>query len=292
MKPMLACNHDPERLVFPLIASPKLDGVRALVVDGVVLSRSLKPIPNTYVQSVLGKPEYNGFDGELIVGSPTDKLCYNHTVSAVMSQDKAEFEFTYYVFDLWDSMAGYALREQQLSDLLARAHTPRIIQHTRKLMCCGEELLEYEEDVLGQGYEGLILRKIDGRYKFGRSTVKEGLLLKVKRFVDSEATIIGFEEQMQNNNEQVEDNLGHSKRSSHQENLTPKGTLGALRVMDVVTGVAFNIGTGMDDALRQEIWDNRILWTGNLVKYKRFPVGALDKPRHPVYLGVRSPIDQ
>jgi len=292
MKPMLACNYDPEKLVFPLIASPKLDGVRALVVDGVVLSRSLKPIPNIYIQSLLGSVEYNGFDGELIVGNPTDLLCYNHTVSAVMSQDKTGFDFTYHVFDLWDSTAGYALREHHLFDLLNRAPSYAVIQHTRKLIHCEEELLAYELEVLGQGYEGLILRKPDGEYKFGRSTAKEGLLLKVKRFADGEATILGFEEQMQNNNEQSEDNLGHSKRSSHQENLTPKGTLGALLVKDVVTGVVFNIGTGMDNALRQEIWDNRTRWVGLVVKYKHFPVGAIDKPRHPVYLGVRSPIDQ
>ena len=77
MKPMLACDYDPAKLKYPCIASPKLDGVRGLVSGGSVLSRSLKQIPNKFVQEMLGGyPPLDGFDGELIVGSPTDKNCY------------------------------------------------------------------------------------------------------------------------------------------------------------------------------------------------------------------------
>ena len=45
-KPLLASPADLSTLRFPVLASPKLDGVRAIVKDGVVLSRSLKKIPN------------------------------------------------------------------------------------------------------------------------------------------------------------------------------------------------------------------------------------------------------
>jgi DNA ligase-1 len=46
-KPMLASDCGGiENVRFPVIASPKLDGVRALVIDGALMSRSLKPIPN------------------------------------------------------------------------------------------------------------------------------------------------------------------------------------------------------------------------------------------------------
>ncbi len=55
-KPMLADPIEPEKypLRFPLLVSTKIDGIRVLVRDGVAYSRSLKPIPNKYVQSVLG----------------------------------------------------------------------------------------------------------------------------------------------------------------------------------------------------------------------------------------------
>ena len=41
-KPMLACKADLSKLVYPVLVSPKLDGVRATVQGGVVLSRTLQ----------------------------------------------------------------------------------------------------------------------------------------------------------------------------------------------------------------------------------------------------------
>ena len=95
-RPMLATDADLGKLRFPLLASAKLDGVRAVVRDGVVFSRSNKPIPNAYVQSLFSK--YTHFDGELIVGDPTSKACYRDTVSGVMSVD-GEPDVKLYVFD-------------------------------------------------------------------------------------------------------------------------------------------------------------------------------------------------
>lgn len=291
MKPMLACDYEPEKLIYPCIASPKLDGVRGLSDSGILLSRSLKRIPNLYVQSCLGLPEMSGFDGELIVGRPTDKLCYTNTVSHVMAIEKTGFEFFYYVFDLHDSHEGYTMRSTELLRRVQDIASPHVVLLGRRLINNEEELLAYEQEKLAEGYEGLILRSMDGRYKFGRSTVREGLLLKVKRFADGEAHVIGFEEQQKNNNPKLTNELGRGKRSSHQENKTGKDTLGALHVRDINTGVEFHIGTGMSDELRAEIWAKTSSWTGKIVKYKHFTVGSVDKPRHPVYLGVRDPTD-
>jgi len=45
-QPMLASPANLEKLQYPLLVSPKLDGIRATVVNGCLLSRKLKPIPN------------------------------------------------------------------------------------------------------------------------------------------------------------------------------------------------------------------------------------------------------
>ena len=68
IKPLLSCEVSVDNINFPIYVATKFDGVRALVIDSVVYSRSMKPIRNEYVQKLFGKPEYNGFDGELIVG--------------------------------------------------------------------------------------------------------------------------------------------------------------------------------------------------------------------------------
>lgn len=287
-KPMLAAEAHLEALQYPLHASPKLDGIRAIVRGGVVLSRSLKPIPNKFVQQQFSHLEH--FDGELIVGDPTSKTVYRDTVSHVMSHDKADYPVSFFVFDhIGAPGRPYRERHEALQGAEAIANHQRVTLHHQEPIDNARELLEYEATCLDLGYEGLILRATQAPYKFGRSTTREGWLLKLKRFADDEARIIDFYEQMKNNNVAETNELGRTKRSSHKENKAGKGTLGALHVS--WKGMTFEIGTGMDDDLRQKIWDNRERYVGKLVKFKYFPIGMKDKPRHPVFLGFRDPKD-
>lgn len=283
-KPMLASDADLKNLRFPLWASPKLDGIRAALVGGKLLTRTLKAVPNPAVRAALERPELAHFDGELIVGPPTSKTVYRDTVSGVMSHD-GEPEFTFYVFDHWESHDRPWVERYER---LARTEHPRVtvLQHREFLNL--DRLLEYEQQKIDEGYEGLILRDPSARYKFGRSTTKEGYLLKLKRFEDSEAEVLEVIEEMANLNEAKTNALGRTERSSAKAGKTGKGTMGALRVRDLKTGVEFELGTGFSATDRQWWW----CWKGktlkHIVKYKFFPVGVKDKPRHPVYLGLRD----
>jgi DNA ligase-1 len=153
-----------------------------------------------------------------------------------------------------------------------------------------EALLQYEEECLELGYEGLILRDPRAPYKMGRSTVKEGYLLKLKRFMDAEATIVDCFEREHNGNEAKTDELGRTKRSSHKSGKTGRGDLGGF-VLRTSEGVQFSCGTGFSDAERAEYWANRDQVVGRIAKYKYFPVGVKDAPRHPVFLGWRDERD-
>jgi DNA ligase 1 len=287
-KPMLAKDADLALLRFPLLASAKLDGIRAIVINGVVVSRSLKPIPNKFVQSQFGHLEH--FDGELIVGDPTSKTVYRDTVSHVMSHDKADFDVKFYAFDHIEKPADpYYLRADRLRLEWYLHANPAVALLDQSYAHSQEMLQRIEDDHLDHGFEGLILRDPSAPYKFGRSTAKQGHLLKLKRFVDAEATVIGFEERMHNGNEATTDELGHTKRSSHAANKSGLGDLGAL--VAKYNGVEFAIGTGFTAEERIDIWANRPQYIGQQVKFKFFPVGVKDKPRHPVYLGWRNPID-
>ncbi len=286
-KPMLAATlTDVSAVRFPVLASPKLDGVRAIVKDSVVLSRSLKPIPNRHVQSLFGHAYLEGLDGELIVGAPWATDCYRITVSGVMREEGTP-DVRFFVFDQVKANQDYSKRSMNISSLAHRSAMALPHQWVYSL----DELAEYEAKCLEQGYEGVMLRDPNGAYKFGRSTLKEGGLLKLKRFSDSEAEILGFEERMHNTNEKLRDERGYAKRSTAQDGLVPCGTLGALLVRDIHTGVEFSVGTGFDDATRAGIWANRHRTLGALVKYKHFSIGNYDKPRFPTFLGFRDPID-
>lgn len=294
-KPMLAAEADLDNLMYPLLASPKLDGIRALVKDRQLLSRKLKQIPNKKLHDLLARPLLDGFDGELICGSPWSKTVYRDTVSAVMSHDGDVSNVRFYVFDLHDAPYGYRERWHELMRLADKLQAMPVDVLESALIEDRSQLVSYESAALEKGFEGLILRKPDAPYKYGRSTVNEGYLLKLKRFEDSEAEVIGVEEEMFNGNPAETNELGRTKRSTAAAGLIGKGTMGALLVRDLKTRVEFSIGTGFTAQDRVSWW----AWFQKqgprtpkpIVKYKFFPVGVKDKPRHPVYLGLRDKRD-
>jgi len=288
-KPMLAeTAEDIFSIEYPILASPKLDGIRCLVLNKRVLSRKFKPIPNGYIRQFLEEIcEYDlNFDGELTVGNT-----FHSSSSGVMSESGVP-DFSYHIFDLIGSDLNepFESRHHKASEFVRRLSLPRIKIVEHKLIHSVDELLEYEAKSLSEGYEGIMVRKPSGRYKNGRSTVREGLLLKVKQFSDFEAKIIGFEEKLHNANEAKIDELGHTKRSSHKENMVPLDTLGAL-ILESEDGTIFKCGTGFDDAKRKEMWENKDKYLNKMAKIKSQEAGKKDKPRFPVFIGIRHPDD-
>ena len=291
-KPMLAAAvEDITKLTYPVIASPKLDGIRCLMVNGRCLSRSFKDIPNEHIyETMVTHLGHLILDGELIIPNTQ----FNETSSAVMRKDGTP-DFEYHVFDyIWadrmDLDTDYTQRLVDLHDLSEELPDFVKIVDTKEIQN-PKDLLIYEDYCHLHGYEGVMLRSPNSPYKCGRSSLKQQYLLKLKRFSTFEAEVISFEELMHNNNEALKDNFGRTERSSHKANLEAAGTLGALLMKDVKTGIEFSIGTGFDQALRQEIWDKKDTYLGQLVTYKCQLAGQLDKPRFPVFVGFRSKDD-
>lgn len=271
--------------------SPKLDGIRCVIKGGIVLSRKLIPIPNRFVQERFGnRPALEHYDGELIVGEVSAPNVYLRTNSGVMSI-KGEPDVKLWAFDhIQFPTEEYHLRNDRLS--MNEQHVIKVLHHPVE---DEEAILELEERYLNAGYEGVMLRAFMGprsMYKFGRSTAKEGTLLKLKRFEDFEAMCYGIEEEMRNDNEKVEDALGHSKRSSHGENKVGKGTMGVM-LMRTADGVEFRCGIfkGYDAAWKQDVWNDTTKVVGRWWKVQKFAHGEKDRPRHPKLLGPRDPID-
>lgn len=291
-RPMLAAKVDDAglaKLPYPMWGSPKLDGVRATIHDKVVQSRSMTPFPNKRLQLRFGREELHGYDGELCVGNPTDKnLCDNTRAETSTIHGNCTADF--YVFDRWDLDLPYNLRQARIypnADLRVHYLPQTVLENP-------EDVLAYEDEQVSAGYEGIILRRPDAPYKQNRSTLREAYLLKVKRYCDAEAIVIGFEELMHNGNEATTSNLGTTKRATFQENLVPMDTLGALIVRGIngpFKDVVFNIGTGFTAAQRKAIWLNRDKALGKIATYKYFPIGVKDKPRHPVFKCFRDPRD-
>lgn len=294
MKVMLAAKADIDQIRFPVLASPKIDGIRAVVVDGVVMSRNMKPIPNRYVQRLFGTKAFGDLDGELVVGKPNDPDVFRKTTSGVMSVE-GEPDVTFYVFDTVCRHTvndPFTRRLRAIEALWKYDLSPeerrrcRVVPHTE--ITTRKGLIAFEEEMISRGYEGVMIRDPHGPYKFGRSTAKEGYLLKLKNFEDSEAIVIGFECQYHNANEAKRNAAGKLERSTKKSGKVALDRLGTLTVRDIHTGVEFDLGTGFTDAERDRLWKEQDSLFGRVVKYRYFPSGSKEKPRFPTFVGFRD----
>ena len=290
-KPMLAASlENIDSIKFPVYVTPKLDGIRCLKIDGNIVSRTFKPIRNAELAAAVKDLLPDGSDGELIMGGT-----FQNTTSMVMSADKmignekAYFYWFDYVLD--DNKKTYLERIDDMKKFVEKhpsileASPVKIIPLVPTEINTVEELVNYESEVLDQGFEGVMIRTASGPYKFGRSTLKEGSLVKMKKFDDDEAIIIGFNELQKNTNEKTKDEFGYAKRSSHKDGKIDQDTLGSLIVDWRET--EFSIGSGFTAEQRKEIWESRDTLVGKVVKFKYFATGMKEAPRFPIFLGFR-----
>jgi DNA ligase-1 len=299
-------------LRYPLLASEKLDGWRALVAPinwarehipcapkhreyftsrnhCIALSASLKPISNWYVQEQLDSPALAWCDGELIASER-----FNETSSAFASHG-GEPAFQFHIFDTFEEPSKpFGQRLIRLSErwLPHLGDNVDLYKHPHFEMTCADELQQYIEEELPKDAEGAVTRCPFGPYKFGRATEKQGWLLKLKPFVDAEAVVVGVEELMHNWNDPEVSQLGLQRRSSHKDGKVGGEKLGALRCKPLgreceIHAPMFRIGTGFTDAERCLLWAQRDELFGRIVVYKSMKAGALNAPRHPVFRGFR-----
>lgn len=292
-RPMLAATPTGKHpLQFPLMISPKLDGIRAVGGHGALFSRKLKLIPNAYIQATIGEFCY-GLDGELIVGDPTGNDVMNRTASGVMSKD-GEPDFTYWVFDnFMSSAASFRARHLDVCMRVRKLDHPRIKVLPHDTVTDMKAFVARETAFVGQGYEGMMARHPLGAYKFGRSTEREGGLVKIKRFEDAEATVFGYVPYYENTAESKADELGLMKKTKRKGDMEELPLLGALichhKMLD--KSIEFEIGSGFTMAQRAELWNLRTLLPGRLVKFKYQGLTPDGAPRFPVFLGWRHEAD-
>lgn len=311
-KVMLAAHPKPEEidaiisgLDYPLLGGIKYDGVRCTVQNGVLYQRSLKPVLNRQMQDMWGFKAFNGLDAEIIVGDPVAPDCFHRSSGVVRKADKSAIGAILMVFDKY----GKGPYNERLADakevVLRAAMGARMIWVDHPMLKTAKALATFERNATDHKHEGVILRDPLGLYKEGRSTLKEGGLIALKRTVDAEAVILSTYEQEENTNEQVLNELGRLKRSSHKAGKVGKGTLGGFTVClatsarssfslnTVPKDKQFNIGTGvgLTVEVREFLWRQRSALVGKTIKLRYQPVGTMEKPRQPIFLGFRDKED-
>lgn len=298
-RPMLAPNQtDYEKLTFPKLGSPKIDGFRTFVHECVPLTRSGEEFPNEFVRATLSTARLNGLDGELVVGPPNLKETFNVSSSA-LRKHRGEPDFKFYLFDdrtnHADAFSGRLMSVHERVAALKESDPvlgSRLVIIPQEIITNMEELDRFEAKCLLQGYEGAMLKDPNGAYKFGRATMNENLLVKVKRYETREAEIISFETQMHNENEAFKDELGRTKRSEVAAGLSETDMVGAAWVKDDMFPRPFKVSLAkMKHEEKKYAKANPGEFIGQICRYSYFPHGVVEVPRHGQYDGLRPSFD-
>ena len=309
-KPMLTSNEQPnlDEIRYPLLASTKLDGCRMIAYQGKLITRSLKPVQNWQLQTKFNAiklyTENNNIilDGEIYAeGIPFqfivscfmthdyfaksaikkwDKLCTEYNVD--LTREEVLDRLKFYVFDCVSNEnldIEFYLRNILLHQI-AKEFPDLIVPVEQRTVNSANEVGVMFESVLNRGYEGLMLKDPQGRYKCGRTTIKENLSFKVKPYVTMDAKIIGVKQAtvVDPNAPKTINELGRSVTSKKKGDRIPISRAAEFTV--IYEDKKVDVGIGGTEAERNEIWANKESYIGRWIEYKGLKIGMKDVPRH------------
>jgi len=225
---MLATNYEDikERIIFPMVGQPKLNGIRATWDGEILWSRQGKKwkdytLPHVYDKLRAFSAEHPNtiLDGELYDhGLPFQEIEARTAINRnVPHADCSRIDF--HAFDIIED----GTTEERLIHLM-KIYEPFV-------PCCRIVSLDHMNTTLARfiecGFEGMMLREISGVYTPGRIES----LIKLKPWKYGRGMIIGYTK-------------GEGKYSS---------MIGALTIQDEVSGVRFNASGGLSDQQRKDM---------------------------------------
>jgi DNA ligase-1 len=213
--PMLAhdFNKRGKEIHFPCYIQPKLDGVRCLAVISTeendsssvsLFSRTRKLFPHLHhiINEISLMKQFISknliLDGELY----SDTLGFQEIVGLVKKEtlnpmdDEKILQIHFHIYDVL-TPETFQQRWNAFSESWNKNHNQTVFAessfiHLVKTEICEsfEKMKEKHNEYVNNGYEGIMLRNIQGKYNHSRSIN----LQKYKEFQDDEYTVVGFKE--------------------------------------------------------------------------------------------------
>lgn len=219
-------DYDPKKIKYPSLVEPKLDGVRALCIQGKFYSRLGKPLRNLEsLEDYFASMQDFVYDGELL---GTD---WNETVGSVHTHYKTGAKIVYHVFDvipLHEWCAGISMEVQARRTQRVHQLPPNELIHPVEfqIVRCESEIDRAYGEYLKQGYEGAVIKNALVGYMYRRH--RAWTKIKPSRTEDFEIVSI------------IEGTGKYEKM------------MGALQV--TVGNQLCGVGTGFTDQQRTDMW--------------------------------------
>jgi len=294
-KPMLAVNSKPEDLKTEQFGSLKLEGVRAIFTpeDGLV-GRSLKALNNSELYQRLDFQRIeqycleNGIylEGELYVHGWT----FNRIDSCIRGDGNIDArQLQFYVFDCYVPSQPDAPFSQRVQFYkFAVGELQRL--GLNMVLACEQTLMQSAQDItdayvwaIEHGYEGFCLKRADGAYKHGRSTLKQELFTRIKPEETYDAVVLDIIERQHNLCESEVNELGYLKKRQDKNMKQGSGMAQTAVVYCPQIGEIHKVSLtkGLTDVDRMRIWEDSEFYKGKVMQYVGIPVPGQKVPRSP-----------
>jgi DNA ligase-1 len=263
--PMLAHKYQDKKkkIQFPVWAQPKFDGVRMLTNGEIMWSRKGKVVIQDCIQHLMIDTQGHNIDGELIMPAP---YSFQDTISACKRFDRKTSPLLLHrVYDIMIPDLHFSERLEKLKEIIKDSSDNIVLAET-VLIHSEEELEQYHEAKVAEGWEGVIVRTDTNGYEINK---RASQLLKYKSFDDEEFEVIG-----------VETGVGKF------EGL-------AILVFQTEHGKQFSAAPKGSFAFRKELYDKPELvigkeWTVQFFGYTTNPDPTQVVPRFPIALAERD----
>lgn len=266
--PMLAKSVNLNKLKYPVITSPKLDGMRCMgqanidTITSNLVSRKGKKIETVnHITIPLVRS-----DNEIVFDAWLDGELYSHgedfqtNMRLIKKYRENETErIKYHVYDIYipNTDYTYTQRHKILTDACKYANdTVEVVPY--KIANNEDELKAIHTEYLNQGYEGTMIRIDDCNYELDK---RSDSLLKYKDFID--------------NTYQIVEIIPNEKTPT-------QGT-----VVCKLNNGTFKCGMKMSHKDREELLTNKDKYIGSTAEVRYFETSQDGVPRFPVCVGIR-----
>ena len=262
--PLFGCMlaHDgakhPKRIAGECFIEYKYDGVRVIAIvqngDATLYSRNGKLLENfPHINEALSRSEFEGlvFDGEVMSEDFQTLMKQVHRKEGAQTEDSYLAVFDMLTIDEFNAgytpMTAFERRERLISYQPLFSYRLQLVDAVMLDLDTDDGQASFKamnKQALAEGYEGLMIKPINQGYKCKRSHA----WLKIKPFIEVTLKVVALEE-------------GTGKNA---------GGLGALAVEGEDDGKFFklNVGSGLTDDNREQIWGNQDAVIGQLVEIR------------------------
>ena len=262
--PLFGCMlaHDgakhPKKITGDCFIEYKYDGVRVIAIvqngDATLYSRNGKLLENfPHINEALSRSEFEGlvFDGEVMSEDFQTLMKQVHRKEGAQTEDSYLAIFDMLTLEEFNAggtdMTAFERRERLISVSSNFGYRTQLVQAINLNLDSEDGQKSFKEMnklALEEGYEGLMIKPVDQGYKCKRSHA----WLKIKPFIEVTLKVVALEE-------------GTGKN---------EGGLGALVVEGDDDGKFFhlNVGSGLTDENREQIWADQDNVIGQLVEIR------------------------